>query len=192
MELDLSDLDSVRKFVSQVKFRYPEIHLLVNNAGVASYKNEIQKTKQGFELHMGVNHLGHFLLTNLLLDNLKAGAPSRVINVSSTTMLFSNLKLDDLHMEKSRNATAFTGVSRMPYNNSKMANALFSKELGRRLDGSGVNVYAVCPGVVQTDVFRDAEGMDKFMTNLIVASGGLSIEKVGLSVKKTIELFIKD
>jgi NAD(P)-dependent dehydrogenase (short-subunit alcohol dehydrogenase family) len=76
-ELDLADLNSVRKFAYSVREEFPEIHLLVNNAGVYFDCDMRQVTKDGFEIHMGVNHLGHFLLTNLLLDNLKRAAPSR-------------------------------------------------------------------------------------------------------------------
>lgn len=175
MELDLSDLNSVRKFASNFKSLYPELHLLINNAGLSSYKNEIQKTKQNFELHMGVNHLGHFLLTNLLLDNLKAGAPSRVVTLSSATMLLSHLKLDDLMMERFRVPTVSTGMSRLPYNNSKMANALFTKELGRRLEGTGVTAYTLCPGIVKTDVFRDC---DDLVTKLGYIVGGIPLHTV--------------
>ncbi|CAL8087253.1 unnamed protein product [Orchesella dallaii] len=182
VRLDLAELASVRKFAAEIKSRYPEIHLLINNAGLCSYKKEIQKTADGFELHMGVNHLGHFLLTNLLLDNLKAGAPSRVVTLSSTTMTISHLKLDDLMMETFKNPTVFTGVSRLPYNNSKMANALFTKELGRRLEGTGVTVYTLCPGIVNTEVFRDSGHFENIIAKTCIALTGIPLAKASLSV----------
>lgn len=76
-ELDLADLSSVRTFAEKIKQEFPAIHILVNNAGVYFDSDELQHTKDGFEVHMGINHLGHFLLTNLLLDNIKRAAPSR-------------------------------------------------------------------------------------------------------------------
>ncbi|ODN03819.1 Retinol dehydrogenase 12 [Orchesella cincta] len=177
LELDLSQLSSVRKFATEVKSRYPEIHLLINNAGLSSYSQELQKTVDGFELHMGVNHLGHFLLTNLLLDNLKTGAPSRIVTLSSTTVAISHLKLDDLMMEKFKNPTVLTGISRLPYNNSKMANALFTKELARRLDGTGVTAYSLCPGVVKTEVFRDSGTFEYLIAKLCIAFTGVPLTK---------------
>ncbi|CAL8122098.1 unnamed protein product [Orchesella dallaii] len=182
MELDLGNLSSIRKFASEVKSRYPAVHLLINNAGVSSFKEERQKTSDGFELHMGVNHLGHFLLTNLLLDKLKAGAPSRIVNVSSSTMLVSNLKLDDLMMERVKEPTRFLGISRLPYNNSKMANALFTKELARRLKGTGVNAYTVCPGIVNTNAFRDTSPTENLVVKISIALTGIPVEKASLGV----------
>lgn len=181
MQLDLADLVSIRKFAVEFKSKYPQLHLLINNAGLASYKKELQKTAQDFERHMGVNHLGHFLLTNLLMDELKAGAPSRVVTVSSTCLVASYLKLDDLMMESFKNPTAFTGMSTLPYNNSKLANALFTKELGRRLEGTGVTAYALCPGIVKTEVFRDVhdlDWMDQAVVKIGVTLGGISVAKV--------------
>lgn len=78
-ELDLGDLASVRKFAGSIKQEFPAIHILVNNAGVYSDGDALMQTKDGFEMHMGVNHLGHFLLTNLLMDNIKRAAPSRLV-----------------------------------------------------------------------------------------------------------------
>ncbi|CAL8122136.1 unnamed protein product [Orchesella dallaii] len=179
--LDLGNLSSVLKFASEVKSRYPKIHLLINNAGVCSFKDELQKTVDGFELHMGVNHLGHFLLTNLLLENLKAGAPSRIVNLSSSSMLFSELNLDDLMMEKFKKPTRLIGISRLPYNNSKMAIALFTKELARRLKATRVNAYAVCPGIAKTGVFRDVNKMESFLAYVCLAMIGFSIPKVILT-----------
>lgn len=177
MDLDLSDLDSVRKFVENFKEKFSQLDLLVNNAGVCSYSNTLQTTKHGFELHMGVNHLGPFLLTNLLLDYLKV-SKGRIVTVASTALLVSNLDLDDIMMEKDKKPTTSTGLTRKPYNNSKLANALFTKELARRLQGSGVGAVALCPGIVKTDLFRDYRGFGKLIAKMTVAMGGVSAKKV--------------
>lgn len=83
-ELDLGDLASVRKFAGSIKQEFPAIHILVNNAGVYSDGDALMQTKDGFEMHMGVNHLGPFLLTNLLMDNIKRASPSRLVNCTIT------------------------------------------------------------------------------------------------------------
>lgn len=104
-------------------------------------------TKDGFEMQLGVNHLGHFLLTNLLLDILKASAPSRIVIVSSLAHKFGQINRDDLNSEKSYNKYK-------AYSQSKLANILFCQELAKRLKGTGVTVNAVHPGVVKTDLGR--------------------------------------
>ncbi|PSN43390.1 Retinol dehydrogenase 12 [Blattella germanica] len=105
------------------------------------------KTKDGIEMQLGVNHMGHFLLTNLLLDNLKASAPSRIINVSSIAHHRGEIKKDDLNSEKH-----YDGGD--AYNQSKLANVLFTRELAKKLEGSGVTVNAVHPGIVDTEIIR--------------------------------------
>lgn len=177
LELDLSDLDSVRKFVDNFKKRFDKLDLLINNAGVCSSKKELQKTKHGFELHMGVNHLGHFLLTNLLLDHLKL-AKGRVVTLVSTALLFAKLNLDDIMMKNVKNPTTISATTSKAYNNSKLANALFTMELVRQLRGTGVTAVAVDPGVVQTDVYRDYKRFAKLVANLSLAVCGMSAEMV--------------
>lgn len=109
-------------------------------------KSQLLRTTDGYEIHFGVNHLGHYLLTRLLLPQLQAG--SRVIVVSSLLHQKGNIYLDDL------NATSGTG--RTPeYNNSKLANAYFSHELATRVQQDGISVYTVCPGWVYTGLFRN-------------------------------------
>jgi NAD(P)-dependent dehydrogenase (short-subunit alcohol dehydrogenase family) len=103
-----------------------------------------QVTAEGFEATFGVNHLGHFLLTSLLVDRLRASAPSRIVNVASFAhRLTRNLDFDDLQREHGYSGTPV-------YNQSKLANVLFTRELARRLEGSGVSVFAVHPGTVRT------------------------------------------
>lgn len=104
-------------------------------------------TKDGFEMQLGTNHLGHFLLTNLLLDQLKASAPSRIVVVSSSGHRLSNINRDDLMSEHGYNKIK-------AYASSKLANILFTHELARRLRGTGVTVNSCHPGIVQTDLGR--------------------------------------
>lgn len=106
-----------------------------------------QETKDGIEMQMGINHMGHFLLTNLLLDRLKASAPSRIISVSSYAYKFGNIVRDDLNGENNYNEYK-------AYCNSKLANILFTRELSKRLHGTGVVANSLHPGFVATDVQR--------------------------------------
>lgn len=145
LELDLASLESVREFSKEFHQREDKLHILVNNAGVMACPRSL--TKDGFETQMGVNHLGHFLLTNLLIDRLQCSSPSRIIVVSSSGHQLSDLNKDDFMNEKSYNKVAV-------YAQSKLANILFAKELAKRLRGSGVTVNSCHPGIVQTDLGR--------------------------------------
>jgi NAD(P)-dependent dehydrogenase (short-subunit alcohol dehydrogenase family) len=139
---DLSSQASVRKLAAEVLARYPRIDVLVNNAGVMNLKRE--ETADGIEATFAVNHLAYFLLTNLLLDRLKASAPARIVNVASDAHKFVNgLRWDDL-------GWANGYKSMRVYGQSKLANILFTRELARRLAGTGVTVNAVHPGAVST------------------------------------------
>ncbi|KAH7972590.1 hypothetical protein HPB52_013643 [Rhipicephalus sanguineus] len=122
-----------------------QVDILVNNAGIMRCPKLL--TKDGFEMQLGVNHLGHFCLTSLLLDKIKAAAPSRVINVASTAHQRGKINFTDLNSDNEYDpATA--------YNQSKLANVLFTKELAEKLKGTGVSVFAVHPGIVNTDITR--------------------------------------
>ncbi|KAL1433662.1 hypothetical protein MTO96_012485 [Rhipicephalus appendiculatus] len=125
-----------------------EMHLdvLICNAGV--FQCPLTLTRDGFEMQMGVNHLGHFLLTNLLLDRLKNSQPSRIVVVTSNLYKRAKLKSNELLMDVSNYD------KRLAYANSKLANVLFVRELSRRLRGSGVKAYAVSPGMVYTNLGR--------------------------------------
>lgn len=105
------------------------------------------KTSDGFEMQLGVNHLGHFLLTNLLLDLLKQSSPSRIVVVASEAYKWGRINRDDLMSEKSYNKYRV-------YGQSKLANILFARELGKRLEGTGVTTYSCHPGVVNTELGR--------------------------------------
>ena len=122
------------------------LHLLVNNAGLAGTRGI---TASGFELAFGVNHMGHFLLTQLLLERLRASAPARIVTVASR----AHTRTDGVDWDALRRPTR-TRTAIHEYAVSKLANVWFSAELARRLEGSGVTTYALHPGVVASDVWR--------------------------------------
>ncbi|EDW76307.2 uncharacterized protein Dwil_GK14729 [Drosophila willistoni] len=144
--LDLSSLDSIRKFVEEFKAEEDKLDILINNAGVMRGPRKL--TKEGFEMQIGVNHMGHFLLTNLLLDVIKASAPSRIVNVSSAVHYVGKINTKDLNSEKSYSEGG-------AYSQSKLANILFTRELAKRLEGTGVTVNALHPGAVKTELGRN-------------------------------------
>jgi len=148
MFLDLSSLDSVRHFVSEFKQKRIPLHVLINNAGVWM-GDERKTTQDGFEMSFGVNHLGHFLLTNLLLDEIRAGK-GRVVTVSSGMHLYGTIDFDDLQNEKNYGP-------RSAYANSKLANVLFANELARRLEGTGVISLSLHPGIIATGLHREQD-----------------------------------
>ena len=147
IELDLGDLTSVRSAAqSFLQFDVP-LHVLLNNAGLAAAKGA---TAQGFEIAFGVNHLGHYLLTELLLPCIEASAPSRIVIVASKAHYrVKALDLDSLHKPTS----SPTGYPE--YCVSKLCNVLHAQALARRFEGTGVKIYALHPGVVASDVWRE-------------------------------------
>ncbi|KAI8485324.1 Retinol dehydrogenase 12 [Branchiostoma belcheri] len=144
-QLDLASLASVRTFATIINEREPKVNILINNAGVAACPQ--WKTEDGFEMQFGTNHLGHFLLTNLLLDKLKNSAPSRVVIVSALAHVWGKIDFDDINSE-----TSYSPIG--SYCQSKLANVLFMRELARRLEGTGVTVNALHPGVMHTEIGR--------------------------------------
>ncbi|XP_039221487.1 dehydrogenase/reductase SDR family member 13-like isoform X1 [Crotalus tigris] len=145
MILDLANLNSVRAFAQTFLKSEPRLDILINNAGV--FKDG--QTIDGFDLGFQVNHLAHFLLTHLLLDQLKRCAPSRVVIVSSDAHLFGKIDFRTIHkpVEGMKKGT-------LSYCNSKLANILHTRELANRLEGTNVTCYVVHPGLVRTEVFR--------------------------------------
>ncbi|XP_052451839.1 retinol dehydrogenase 12 [Carassius gibelio] len=144
-KLDLADIKSICDFAELIYNTEKSLHLLVNNAGVAICP--YSTTADGFETQFGVNHLGHFFLTFLLMDLLKHSAPSRVINVSSLAHHMGKIHFEDLNSEKNYHPVK-------AYVQSKLANILFTRELATRAEEMGVSVYAVDPGLVKTDIIR--------------------------------------
>ena len=151
MALDLGDLASVRKFASEFLARYDRLDGLVNNAGVMACPEG--RTADGFETQFGVNHLGHFLLTELLLDCLKASAPSRIVCVSSVAHVAMSKQVGEIDLEDPH-------FERRPYDKtaaycqSKLANVLHASELARRLQGTGVSAFSVHPGWVRSNLIQ--------------------------------------
>ncbi|XP_054485771.1 retinol dehydrogenase 14 [Agelaius tricolor] len=144
-ELDLASLRSVRAFCHRVLQEESRLDVLINNAGI--FQCPYMKTEDGFEMQFGVNHLGHFLLTNLLLGLLKNSAPSRIVVVSSKLYKYGEINFEDLNSEISYNKS-------FCYSRSKLANILFARELARRLEGTGVTVNSLHPGIVRTNLGR--------------------------------------
>jgi retinol dehydrogenase-12 len=146
LPLELSDFASVRECTRLYLQRGLPLHLLVNNAGVAGVHG---LTTSGFEWMFGVNHMGHFLLTDLLLEVIRRSAPARIVTVAS----HAHRRVGGIDFSVLRRRTAsWTGIRE--YGVSKLANVLFSAELGRRLEGSGVTTYSVHPGMVDSDIWR--------------------------------------
>jgi NAD(P)-dependent dehydrogenase (short-subunit alcohol dehydrogenase family) len=146
LSLDLGDLASVRACAQAFLARDLPLHLLINNAGLAGTRG---MTASGFELAFGVNHMGHFLLTQLLLDRVKQSAPARIVTVASQAHYDAKgIPWERLHSK----TKSITGLPE--YAVSKLANVLFSAELARRLAGTGVTTYSLHPGVIASDVWR--------------------------------------
>lgn len=145
--LELGSLRSIRACAEKVLADYARIDVLINNAGV--FPPDYRPTEDGFETQIGVNHLGHFLLTNLLAEKLAASAPARVVTVSS--MMHAGGKIDFASFRKPEKYSAMAA-----YRQSKLANILFANELGRRLADRGVTSTSLHPGGVATEIARDS------------------------------------
>jgi len=170
VELVIGDLGSVattRALAAELLERFPELHVLVNNAGLW-LPNRVLNA-DGLETTFAVNHLGPFLLTNLLLDRLIASAPARIVNVSSAGHRRGNLDFNDLQAER--------GYGKVKaYCDSKLCNVLFTRELARRLEGTGVTANALHPGMVNTNIANNAPRPIKWL-----------VERVGPALLRTPE-----
>ncbi len=163
-QLELGSLASIRDFTAATLARYRAIHLLLNNAGVMA--SPLARTEQGFELQFGTNHLGHFLLTGLLAPALRAGAPSRVVCVSSAGHRFGTVDLDDPNYEK-RPYDKWTA-----YGQAKTANIWHALEIDRRLQDDGVRGLALHPGAILTELGRHLGQADREVMLSRAPAGG--------------------
>jgi len=161
MRLDLASLASVREFAKAFTEKFTRLDVLIENAGVSTGKRQL--TADGFEMDFGVNHLGHFLLTELLLPTLEASAPSRVVVVSSSVHKGAKIDFDNLQGEKSWSIMRF-------YGQSKLANMLFVRSLAKRLEGKGVVVNALHPGVIASELARDFPAPMRWMASIFFKS----------------------
>jgi NAD(P)-dependent dehydrogenase (short-subunit alcohol dehydrogenase family) len=143
---DLSSQRSIREVADVIRDRHPRLHVLVNNAGVIPPARET--TVDGLEMQFAVNHLAYFLLTNLLLDRLAAGAPSRVVSVSSGAHQGGTIDFADLQSERRYDPVRV-------YGRTKLANVLFTYELARRVRAAGITANCLHPGVVATKLLAD-------------------------------------
>lgn len=147
---DLSVQDEVRGLAAMVKDKYDRLDVLINNAGVIPQERKL--SADGLEMQLAVNHLAPFLLTNLLLPPLKASAPARIITVSSDSHRRSRINFADMERREK-------GYHRIRvYGETKMMNVLFTAELARRLEGSGVTANSLHPGVIDTQLYHDYMG----------------------------------
>lgn len=154
---DLSSQQSIRALAAELNRRGDRVDVLLNNAGC--YSSERKTTDEGLELTFATNHLGPFLLTNLLLERLRASAPARVVNVASVAHRFGRIDVDDLqHARRYRAMEAYCA--------SKLGNVLFTLELARRLEGTGVTANCLHPGVVATRFGQTDEGVFSFLVQL--------------------------
>jgi NAD(P)-dependent dehydrogenase (short-subunit alcohol dehydrogenase family) len=180
MALDLANLASVRAFAGAFAARHPRLHILVNNAGVMA--TPLGHTTDGFETQMGTNHLGHFLLTTLLLDQLKGSAPARVVAVASNAhrrgsreSLLATLDTDPAYQKRKY-------VPFAAYGDSKLANILFAKGLAPRLAGTGVGAFSLHPGVIPTNLSKHFGVGGR----LYRAIGGLFLKSVAQGAATTV------
>ncbi len=169
MLTDLTSQASIRQLAENIQQRYQQVHVLINNAGGVNLTR--RETSDGLEATFAVNYLAPFLLTNLLLDKLKASSPARIVNVSSESHQSGYIKMDDLELEK--------GYRLMrAYGQSKLALVLFTYELARRLQGAGVTANCLHPGFVATNIGQNGVGsVGRSIVKLIFSRLGISPEE---------------
>jgi retinol dehydrogenase 12 len=178
MHLDLASFASVRRFAEEFRSEHERLDVLVNNAGLILGDRRV--TDDGNETTFQVNHLGPFLLTNLLLDLIKASAPSRIVNVSSVAhRQGGKLDFDDLHSERGY-------TSMRTYGRTKLMNILFTRELARRLEGTGVTTNALHPGSIRSGFGKEGDLSGLFGIGIQLAAPFLQSSKQG--ARTSIEL----
>ncbi|OTF74443.1 retinol dehydrogenase 11-like protein [Euroglyphus maynei] len=157
IQLDLSSLQSVRKCAQEINDKVDQIDYLINNAGIMMCPES--KTIDGFESQFATNHLGHFLLTNLLLDKIRRSSSARIINLASIAHIPGSIHFDNINLENG----AYTPLK--AYAQSKLANVLFTLELARKLRDTNIRTYAVHPGLVNTELGRHLNGLALCLLN---------------------------
>nr|XP_027194722.1 retinol dehydrogenase 12-like [Dermatophagoides pteronyssinus] len=157
IQLDLSSLDSVRKCAKELNEKIEKIDYLINNAGIMMCPES--KTIDGFESQFATNHLGHFLLTNLLMDKIQRSSSARIINLASVAHMPGTIHFDNINLDNG----AYTPLK--AYAQSKLANVLFTLELAKKLHGTNIRVYAVHPGLVNTELGRHLNGLTLCLLN---------------------------
>ena len=156
---DLASQAEIRTVAAEILASFPQIHLLINNAGVVNLK--FSETVDGIETTFAVNHLAYFLLTQLLLDRVRASAPARIVNVASDAHKF----VGAFNFDDPQSRTRYKSMR--VYGYSKLANILFTRELARRLEGTGVTVNAVHPGAVATGLGTNNGSFAKALTSVL-------------------------
>ncbi|TYQ18090.1 UNVERIFIED_CONTAM: NAD(P)-dependent dehydrogenase (short-subunit alcohol dehydrogenase family) [Acetivibrio alkalicellulosi] len=181
---DLSSFSSIDNCCNELKNKYKRINVLINNAGVIL--PGYHKTSDGFELQFGVNHLGHFILTNRLLDLIISSAPSRIINVTSGAHKSGKIYFDDINL---KNNYSFWRA----YSQSKLANVLFTYELAERLKNTGVTVNCLHPGAVATNMGINREtGFGTLITKILKPFFQTSEEGASTSIYLATSNDVKD
>ena len=161
MHCNLASFDSIRQFAASFREKYDRLHLLVNNAGTWETKRKL--SEDGVEMNFAVNHLAPFLLTNLLVDTIVASAPARIVNVSSTAHKQATMNFNDLEGQK-------RWSSMRSYGQGKLANIFFTRKLARELEGTGVTVNCLHPGVVETRLFDKMPRLFRWLFGLFMIS----------------------
>ncbi|XP_068441818.1 dehydrogenase/reductase SDR family member 13-like [Clinocottus analis] len=165
MPLDLGSLKSVRSFAETFLKSEPRLDILINNAGIFVQG----RTEDGLGMMFGVNHIGHFLLTNLLLDRLKECEPSRVVILSSMAQHFGKIDFDCLNTHKALGlGTSFMETLQI-YSDSKLCNVLFTHELAKRLQGTKVTCYCLHPGAINTELARNTASIMQLLLKPVTA-----------------------
>jgi NAD(P)-dependent dehydrogenase (short-subunit alcohol dehydrogenase family) len=159
---DMASLAAIHALAAGYNAGHERLDVLINNAG--AYHTHRTTTGDGFETTFGVNHLGYVLLTRLLLERLKASAPARIVNVSSRAHEGQTMDFDDLQSER-----GYKGMR--TYGRSKLANLLFTYELARRLEGTGVTANALHPGVVATGFGKNNAGLTRTLFSILHVAG---------------------
>jgi len=157
LKCDLASFESIRDCCKEFKSKYDKLHVLINNAGVWDFKR--RESKDGIENIFATNYLAPFLMTNLLLDVFKKSNPSRIINVTSG-MHYGTINFDDIEFKQK-----FSGAK--AYRQSKLGLILFTRLLAKKLEGTGVTVNCVQPGMTKTELGRDAGGFSRFIFKLM-------------------------